>query len=210
MRAYRLWWLWGVIFAIGCTRYPPVKNLYPRSGPIVFFGDSLTYGTGAPKGKGVVDILARRLGVEFVNKGVPGDTTEGALRRLKKDVLDLHPALVVVELGGNDFLRKVPPEVTFANLETIITKIQNQGAPVLLLGVQGGLFKDKYASRYRALARNLKTAYVDNILQGILTSPALKYDAIHPNAKGYERMADKIEPELRRLLEGIGRIKPVH
>ncbi|MBX3165757.1 MAG: arylesterase [Candidatus Eremiobacteraeota bacterium] len=169
-------------------------------------GDSLSYGLGAESNHGYICVLQKRLGIEIVNKGVNGDTSKMALDRLQKDVLDLKPALVLVELGGNDFMQKVPLDETFANLDRIITSVQAQQTPVLLIGVQNGLFSNKAAGRYRKLADLRHTGLVANALSDILTRADLKSDAIHPNDKGYERMADEVEPELRRMLRKLGRL----
>lgn len=183
-----------------------VKNCYPHSGPIVILGDSLAAGTGSETGRGYVTLLQQRLKLEILNRGIPGDTTAGGLERLQKDVLAERPALVLVELGGNDFLRKVPREETFANLDQIVTRCQNAGAAVLLIGVQTGAFADDAAALYRSLAKKRQTAYVPNILDGILLHPELKADYIHPNDRGYERVADKVEPELRWMLRKMNRL----
>lgn len=190
------WWLWP----------RSITNLRPQSGPVVFLGDSISAGTGSETGRGYVAVLSQRLGLEFVNKGVPGDTTALALKRLDRDVLSLKPGLVIVQLGGNDFLQKVSHDETFANLETIVEKIQQQGGAVLLLGMQSGLFGDKAAARYRELAKTRKTGFVKNLLDGILTRADLKADAIHPNDLGYERVADRVEPELRWMLRKLGKL----
>lgn len=170
-------------------------------------GDSLAAGVGSQSGQGYVGLLSQRLGIELVNRGVPGDTTARGLERLETDVLALKPALVVVELGGNDFLQRVDPEETFANLRDIATRCQSAGAAVLLVGVQSGLFQDRLERRYRDLARATGCGYVPNVLRGILTSPALKYDSIHPNDAGYAQVAGRIEPELRRMLKRMGRLR---
>lgn len=187
-------------------RRPPVANLAPRQGPIVVLGDSLAAGIGSKTRRGWVRVLEERLKIEIVNRGVPGNTSEQGLARLQKDVLDLRPALVMVELGGNDFLRKVPTEETFGNLDEIVSKVQAQGAPVLLIGVQSGLFMDKQEKEFKALARRRQAAYVPNILKGILTNAQLKDDPIHPNDAGYEVVADRIEPTLRWMLRKMGRL----
>lgn len=169
-------------------------------------GDSLSFGLGAESNHGYIGVLQKRLGLEIVNKGVSGDTSKMALDRLQADVLDLKPALVLVELGGNDFMQKVPVDETFANLDRIITSVQAQQTPVLLIGVQSGLFGNKAAGRYRKLADQRHTGLVANALSDILTRADLKSDAIHPNDKGYEKMADEVEPELRRMLKKMGRL----
>jgi len=183
-----------------------IDFLLPKSGPIVVLGDSLSFGYGAETNHGYIGVLQKRLGVEFVNKGVNGDTSKMALDRLQKDVLELKPALVIVELGGNDFMQKVPLDETFANLDQIISRIQAQQTPVLLIGVQNGLFGNQAGGRYRQLANQRRTGLVANALGDILTHPDLKSDAIHPNDQGYEKMADEVEPELRRMLHKMGRI----
>lgn len=193
-------WLWS-------RQSWPIRNLSPRPGPVVVLGDSLAAGVGSQSGQGYVGLLSQRLGIEIVNRGVPGDTTARGLERLETDVVALKPALVIVELGGNDFLQRLDPEETFANLREIVTRCQDAGAAVLLVGVQSGLFGDRLEKRYRDLARTTGCGYVPNVLQDILRSPALKHDAIHPNDAGYARMAERIEPELRRMLKRMARLQ---
>ncbi|MGE0494792.1 MAG: arylesterase [Vulcanimicrobiota bacterium] len=193
-----------LLFLVGC--HHEVAHLNRSEGPVVILGDSLAAGTGAAPGEGFVDLLEQRLGVEIVNRGVPGNTTAQGLARLERDVLRLKPALVIVELGGNDVLQKVDPQQTFANLEKIIEAIQANDVPVLLLGIRGGLVKDRFASEFRRLARAKQAALVENIMEGVLTQPGLKADPIHPNAAGYRVLADRVEPTLKRLLQQIGKL----
>jgi len=188
------------------TSTPPVRNLSPRPGPIVVLGDSLAAGVGT-KGQrnGFVTVLSQRLGVEIVNRGVPGDSTADGLKRLDADVLALKPALVVLELGGNDFLRRMDPDRTFANLETLIRRSQSSGAAVLVLGVRGGLLRDRRQNRFREVAERNQAAYVPDLLEGVFAHPALMADAIHPNDAGHRQIAERLDPILRRLLRRMGR-----
>jgi lysophospholipase L1-like esterase len=173
----------------------------PTSGQgIVAFGDSLVEGRGAPPGQDFVSVLAARLGTSITNAGRSGDTTRAALQRLPHDVLALNPRIVIVLLGGNDYLRRVPTEETFANLETIVTRIRQQGAAVILAGVAVGLMSDPYAAEYDALARRTSSGLVSDILDGIQGRPGLMADAIHPNGQGYARIADRLEPVVRELM----------
>ena len=183
-----------------------IDFLEAKSGPIVVLGDSLSFGLGAESNHGYIGVLQKRLGVDIVNKGVNGDTSKMALDRMQKDVLDLKPALVIVELGGNDFMQKVPFDETFANLDRIVARVQATRTPVLLIGVQNSPFGNQVEGRYRSLANLRHTGLVANALTDILTHPDLKSDAIHPNDKGYEQMADEVEPELRRMLHKMGRL----
>lgn len=188
----------------GCGQ--EIAHLKHRTGPVVILGDSLAAGVGSASKAGFVGLLSERLGLEIVNRGVPGNTTAQGLARLDKDVLELDPALAIVELGGNDALQKVELDTTFSNLGTIIDRLHAREIPVLLLGVRGGVFSDKFAARFEDLASEKKVAFVPNILEGILTSPALKDDSIHPNDAGYAVVADRVEPTLRFMLEKMGRI----
>ena len=86
----------------------------------------------------------------------------------------------------------------------MIDQIHEQKIPILLLGVRGGLLKDKYANMYEELVEKNGLAYVPDILDGILTSPGLRVDNIHPNGKGHQMIADRVEPEFVALLKKLG------
>jgi len=185
-------WLW-----LRADSYP-ITNAQPSGRNIIAFGDSLTEGRGAPAGQGYPEQLSRRLGVPILNRGVSGDTTKHGLDRLQRDVLDHDPRIVLVELGGNDYLHKKNIDVVFGNLETIIGRIQQQGAMVILLGLETPLAG--YGRRYRELAHQTGCPLVPDLMDGILARPSLMVDQIHPNAAGYGLVADKIEPVLLHYL----------
>jgi lysophospholipase L1-like esterase len=168
---------------------------------IVAFGDSLVQGVGASPGRDMVSILSRRLGVPIVNAGRSGDTTGTALTRLDAAVLSRNPRVVVVLLGGNDMLRRLPRDRMFENLETIVTRIRSRGAAVILVTVEIGFGTGADGPAFEALAERTSSALVRDILGGIFGRQALMSDGIHPNNSGYEIMADRIEPVLRRLVE---------
>ncbi len=178
----------------------------PRASPptagarIIAFGDSLVEGVGATAGHDFVSVLSKRLGIPIINAGRRGDTTASALARLDEAVLSRSPRVVIVLLGGNDFLRRVPRETTFENLGTIGRRIREQGAAVVLVGVKVGLFSDSYGSEYERLARAMSAGVVPDILDGIFGHSARMSDGVHPNDRGYEMMADRLEPVLRDLV----------
>lgn len=179
---------------------PQIRNFPPKGSHIIAIGDSLTTSVGASTSeRGFITILEKRLGVTIDNKGVSGDTTRDALLRLKSDVLDQHPDIVMILLGGNDYLRHIPEEETFANLRTIIVTIQADGGVVLLLGIRGGLLADHFADNFENLAKETGSAYVPDVLSAIFGDPVLMSDQIHPNDRGYEKIADKVAPALMRL-----------
>jgi lysophospholipase L1-like esterase len=173
----------------------------PTSGQgIVVFGDSLVAGRGARAGEDFVSVLSRRLGATIVNAGQSGDTTGAALARLERDVLVLNPRVVVVLLGGNDYLRRVPIKQTFSHLDSIVDQIRERGAAVVLAGVAVGLMSDPYREEYEALAERRSAGLVPDILGGIIGHANLMSDSIHPNGRGYAMIADRLEPMLRDLM----------
>jgi lysophospholipase L1-like esterase len=180
--------------------YSKVKNLRSKGTAVVAFGDSLTAGYGVGKGEDYPSRLAARSGLEIVNAGVSGDTTESALERLDADVVSRSPRIVIVGLGGNDFLRSVPVTSTEANLRTIVRKSQAAGAMVVLLGFEFPSITTSYAKMYERVASEEGCLLVPDMLDGIIGNPALKSDEIHPNAQGYEMMAERVEKPLTRLI----------
>ena len=116
-------------------------------------------------------------------------------------MLDENPGVVLVLLGGNDAIRRVPKAETFNNLGTIVERLEASGAVVVVLGVRGGILADGYEEDYRNIAKKYQTAYVSNVLEGLITNPDLMYDGIHPNDKGYQIIADRITPVLKDMLK---------
>lgn len=176
----------------------PITNDPPTAGTtIVAFGDSLTEGVGAEGGKNYVDVLSELIGRPIINAGVRGNTAGEAFARLEGEVLGADPRVVIVCLGGNDVLRRSPPEIPRAALDEIIRRIQERGALVVLVGVEGiGLFGHQdYAPMYQQLARDRGCVYISDVLVPILKDARLKADPIHPNADGYRIMAQRIHDE---------------
>jgi len=176
-----------------------IRNFPSNGNRIIAFGDSLVFGKGAEAERDFPSELSRRLGREIINAGVIGDTTEEALLRLDTDVLLKDPKIVIVLLGGNDVIQGKSIEKTAENIRTIITRIQEKGAIVILVGVQGGLFADRLRDPFHALAEETNVAYVPNILRGIIGNFVYSSDTVHPNSEGYKIMADRIFPALAAL-----------
>ena len=173
---------------------------YPSQGSdIIAFGDSLVAGVGSSTG-GFVDMLSKDLGVEVVNLGISGNTTKDALDRVEV-LKDYKPKLVMILLGGNDFLRKVPTEETFANLDKIVRVVVNQGSVVVLLGVRSGVLSNRYDEEYEKLASKYGAVYVSDVLDGVFGRPNLMYDTIHPNDLGYRIIADRLNPVIKKLIQ---------
>ncbi len=191
----------AILGSVWAYRSDDLRAIRPTAGVrVIAFGDSLVEGVGATAGHDVVSVLSERLGTPIINAGRRGDTTASALARLDGAVLSRNPRVVVVLLGGNDFLRRVPRETTFKNLGTIVARIRARGAAVVLVGVKVGVFSDSYSSEYETLARQQSAAVVPNILDGIFGHSSRMTDSVHPNDRGYEIMADRLEPILRDLI----------
>jgi acyl-CoA thioesterase-1 len=189
-----------LVVAVWYVRSLAPTPAQPMAGTqIIALGDSLVSGRGASPGRDLVSQLTDRIGATIINAGRSGDTTESALARLDRDVLSRDPRVVIVLLGGNDFLRKVPRDRMFANLGRIIERIRATGAGVVLVGINPLLAADPFASGYEELARRTKSAYVPDVLKGILGNSDLMSDAIHPNDRGYAMMAERIEEALKGL-----------
>ncbi|MBI2096740.1 MAG: arylesterase [Candidatus Sungbacteria bacterium] len=177
------------------------KKKYPQGGSqIIAFGDSLVEGVGASPGHDFVSILSDRLRSPIINAGRAGDTTAAGLLRLNEAVLAQDPKIVIVLLGGNDALRRIPKEETFRNLETIIDRIQGRGAAVILIGVRGGILSDSYKKSFSSIAAEKGAFYIPDILDDIFGNARLISDPIHPNDQGYALMADRIEPVLKMVM----------
>jgi acyl-CoA thioesterase I len=176
---------------------------------IVAFGDSLTAGYGVETGYSYPDFLQKdldRAGRKYrvVNAGVSGDTTSGGLARVAM-VTALKPAIVIVELGGNDGLRGLPLASTRANLEQIIVKLRKSGARVLLAGITlppnyGPDYIKQFEAVYKDLAAKYKVPFIPFLLQGVVGVPGMMQgDGIHPTRKGNEIVAKLVLRALKPL-----------
>lgn len=166
---------------------------------VVCLGDSLTAGNAAPADQSYPALLQRRLTAQgyryqVVNAGVSGDRVADGLARLAPDVLNLHPAVVIVELGSND-PGHTPPAEWVAGLATIVRRIQARGSRVVL----GGLDEPGLSGIYQSIARRYRVPLVW-LTAGLWSRPGLWGDAHHPNGAGYHVVADNVWPALRPLL----------
>lgn len=187
-----------IIFSFFIFKKSPKITNYPSKGEtIVAFGDSLVEGVGATKGNDFPSVLSRISGKSIINMGVSGNTTAQGLARID-EVIAQKPKVVLVLLGGNDFLRKVPLKETFKNIDDIVVKIQDSGAVVVLLGIKGGLLSDEYASYFKEISQKRGTLYVSNVLSGLFGHNEYMSDGIHPNDVGYRKMVDRIYPVFKK------------
>lgn len=198
--------VWLVLPSNAATPSQPDKPV------ILIVGDSLSAGYGIAVNESWVALLQRKLaqegyGYRVVNASISGDTTGGALNRLPR-ALDLHrPAIVILELGGNDGLRGLPLKQVRANFEAMLERIQARGAQAILLGMRmptnyGAEYADGFHALYGELARRYQAQHLDFFLDKVALDPALmQEDGIHPTAQAQPILLDNVWPVLQPLLK---------
>ncbi|MEP6702279.1 MAG: arylesterase [Betaproteobacteria bacterium] len=205
---FRVWLLQGLLalFALGVHAAPA-----STSPAVLVIGDSLSAGYGLATGQGWVDLLQKKLlsqGFQYrvVNASISGDTTAGGRSRIAASMATHRPAIVIIELGGNDGLRGNTLAPVKANLEYMVEAARRAGAQVLLLGMQlppnyGTTYVRQFSSLFADVAKAHDVAYVPFILQGFGEKPELfQADRIHPNAQAQPLMVENVWPELKKLI----------
>ncbi len=195
--AYVFFALWLTLLA-GCGPGAPKLGKLAPADVIVAFGDSLTFGTGATEAESYPMVLGQLLARTVVRAGVPGEVTEGGLARVQEVIEEHKPKLMIVCLGGNDMLRKVDEAQTKSNLRAIIKAIQSQGIAVVLVGVPKPALVTSAPPLFEEIAKEFGIPYEGKIVTDVLYQRDQKSDAIHPNAKGYRRMAEAMAALLKK------------
>ncbi len=180
-----------------CSSSTPKLPKLASTDVVLAFGDSLTYGTGAEPAESYPVVLSQLIGRQVVAAGVPGDVTAGGLERLP-DVLDeVKPRIMLLCMGGNDMLRGTGYAGAEANLRAMIKLAKERGISVVLIAVpQPALFSGN-APFYENIARDNGVPLEASVLKGLMYDNDYKSDPIHPNAKGYRKMAEAIAELLR-------------
>jgi len=187
----------------------------PPERPLVLaFGDSLTAGYGLDQGLGFAPQLQatlRRNGIaaQVVDGGVSGDTTEAGKARLgwTLDGLERKPDLVILELGANDMLRGLDPQLTEANLDAMLAELNRRRIPVLLAGMRAApnldpAYISKFEAIYSPLAQKYGAALYPFFLEGVAAQQGLvQTDGMHPTFKGVKIIVTAITPDVKRALE---------
>ena len=174
---------------------PPQFSPLPPDAPVLAFGDSVTAGVGAAADQHYPGRLAAATGWRVINAGVSGDTARQARKRLAPLLAAHQPALVIVELGGNDFLRQTPAAKVRVYLQEIIREASASGAIVALVAVPRlsllrasvGALSD--SPIYAELAAEEGVLLIPGVFSDVLSDESLRADEIHPNARGYEQLA---------------------
>lgn len=180
-------------------------------GPILVIGDSLSAEYGIARGTGWVELLRGRLRVQgkprpVVNASISGETTAGGRSRIDGLLKRQRPAIVIIELGGNDALRGLDLSATRQNLMDMVARSRDAGARVLLLGMKvppnyGRSYADAFERVFEQIARETGVSWVPFFLDGL--ADRLEYfqpDRIHPNESAQPRLLDNVWPRLQALL----------
>ena len=182
----------------GCGRDKKTAQPVPPGSTVLALGDSLTFGTGASAETCYPTVLAVLTGWNVVNAGVPGDTSAQALARLPALLAEHQPKLVIVSIGGNDFLRKLPESDTRTHVHAICKQSLAAGAQVLLVAVPratvaAALGQMTDHALYAEVAKDLKIPLQREAWGEVLAQPDLRADAVHANARGYAQFARSVQ-----------------
>lgn len=174
----------------GCSS--PELELLQADSKILAFGDSLTFGTGANRGSSYPAVLSGLTGLEVINAGVPGETTNAGLTRLERALGEVQPDLLILIEGGNDILQNLNLAETKSNLAAMIESAKSRDIAVILLGVPEKKLFSNAAPLYEELATEHQLVFDGALIAGLLRSPSLKSDPVHLNEQGYKEMAESI------------------
>jgi len=199
-----------VLLAVGIAAW--TGTLYAAPGKIVVVGDSLSAGYGVNNEQGWVSLLQRRLsenGYDFdvINASVSGDTTAQGLSKFPAVLQRHRPAIVIIELGGNDGLRALAVDMIRQNLSQMIQLSQAKKTKVLLVGTRlppnyGPVYTSSFEAIYAELAKKHQIELVPFLMQDVATqNDLMQDDGIHPNAAGHRIMLNNLWPQLEKLIK---------
>lgn len=178
---------------------------------IVAVGDSLTAGLGLDENESYPAVLEEKLqtaGYQYqvINAGVSGETSSGTLSRMEW-ILTLDPDIVILEIGANDGLRGVDPQVTEDNIRQMLQLLEESGVEVVLVGMKmvrnlGPAYVARFDRIYPDLAEEFEVVFFPFFLEGVAMVPDLNQsDGIHPNAQGYAVIVDNMYPYITEVIE---------
>jgi acyl-CoA thioesterase-1 len=200
----RAWWVRGALLL-------SLWSLGAAADTLLVVGDSISAALGLETSQGWVRKLDERLrerGFEHrvINASVSGDTSAGGLARLPALLAEHRPGLVIIELGGNDGLRGMPPGQLQQNLAAMIERVQSTGARAVLLGMRlppnyGARYTKAFSQVYVDLAEEKQVPLVPFFLEGVGgVEGMMQPDGIHPSAAAQSRLLENVWPTLEPLL----------
>jgi len=186
----------AALLAAGCSKpakLPPLAT----DAVVLAFGDSLTYGTGAAEENSYPSQLERLIGRRVVRAGVPGEVTAAALARLPGALDEAAPQLLLLCIGGNDFLRRLGNGQASANVREMVKLAKSRGVDVVLVGTPEPGFSVSPPDFYVEIAREFRIPYEGSVIGEVLRNADLKSDPIHPNERGYRLIAERVAALLK-------------
>jgi acyl-CoA thioesterase-1 len=195
MRSLR--WAFIVLLLCSCGERPKLERL-PSDAVVLAFGDSLTFGTGAAEAESYPAQLESMIGRRVVRAGVPGEVTAQALARLPAALDEHAPRLLLLCIGGNDFLRRLGNPQAERNVREMVKLARSRGVAVMLIGTPEPGFTVSPPAFYSSIAKEFRLPYEEGIIGQVLKDASLKADPIHPNASGYRVIAERVADQLKR------------
>ena len=201
----------------GCILSGTAANAASSGTPtILVVGDSLSAEYGIARGTGWVNLMQQtitRSGFDYnvVNASISGDTTSGGRARLAPLLERYHPAITILELGGNDALRGIPLDLTRSNLREMIGAARKAGSRVIVVGMRippnyGLDYSEQFFTMFSLVAKQEKTGYVPFLLAGVIEHPDwFQQDQIHPLAKAHPQILQNVWPTVKPLLKPAGK-----
>jgi len=182
----------------GCQgETPPLRPLVDGA-VVLAFGDSLTSGLGADNGTRYPELLEGMIHHRVINGGLAGELSQEGLERLPGLLEELQPTLLILCHGGNDLLKKTGEKEAADNIRSMIRMAKNEGVGVVLIGVPRPDFSFSPPPFYEEIAEEFHIPYDGQILASILSKRALKSDRVHPNGRGYRKLAEAIAAPLKK------------
>jgi len=174
------------------------KIILKPNSKILSFGDSITYGYNLKKEQNYPSKLSKLLNIEVVNSGINGNTTEDGLNRIEEEINLISPDLIILCLGGNDFIQKIPVEETKENLIKIIKIIKKKNIKIILIGTPNLNIYGFYSMDFfEDIAKKENIILNNKVLLKIIKNNNLKIDEVHPNEKGYEILSKEISKMIK-------------
>ena len=194
-----------LLLALAACGGKPKESPLPTGTKVLALGDSLTAPHGVQPQEAWPTLLGQKTGWQVINGGVSGNTSADALARLPALLEEHQPQLVLVTLGGNDMLRKLPPDQTVANIGRMLDMARNKGAKVVLLAtpkpsLAGAVFNSlSPPDFYAEIAKDKKVPLIEEAIPKVLSDTNLKGDQIHPNAAGHAKLGELIHADLKKI-----------
>jgi len=186
----------------GCTKHAAEVQAIPAGTTVLVLGDSISYGTGAEHGtQDYPTLLARKTGWQVINAGISGDVSSGGLTRLPGLLAQHRPRLVIIELGGNDFLRQMAPTRIEDNLKSMVHLVQQADATAILIAMPEVSLLGRLNDHplYARVAEETGALLVSNAVSEVLSDGRLRADQVHPNAEGYRQLTGVLTKQFHDL-----------